>query len=53
MSVTLSQDDLRAVTTVAISPAYEADRLWLNGEEEDVEWWNAHYDEFLEAFGKP
>ncbi|KAA0163574.1 hypothetical protein FNF31_02736 [Cafeteria roenbergensis] len=36
VSVTLNQDDLRAMTSVMISPAFEKDRLWLNGEEEDV-----------------
>ena len=32
VSVTLNQDDLRAMTSVMISPAFEKDRLWLNGE---------------------
>jgi diphosphomevalonate decarboxylase len=36
VSVTLNQRDLRTVTTVTASPAYEKDRLWLNGVEEDV-----------------
>ncbi|CCC67109.1 hypothetical protein NCAS_0A05510 [Naumovozyma castellii] len=34
ISVTLSQDDLRALTSVAASPTFTADRLWLNGKEE-------------------
>jgi diphosphomevalonate decarboxylase len=36
VSVTLDQADLRAVTTVAASPLFTQDRLWLNGVEEDV-----------------
>jgi diphosphomevalonate decarboxylase len=37
VSVTLNQDDLRAVTTAAASLKFEKDRLWLNGfEEEDA-----------------
>ncbi|CAM9375032.1 unnamed protein product [Ascophyllum nodosum] len=35
-SVTLCQDDLRAITTVAASKEFEKDQLWLNGIEEDV-----------------
>jgi len=35
VSCTLDQQDLRAVTTVAASPAFTADRLWLNGTEEE------------------
>ncbi|CAB9500410.1 Diphosphomevalonate decarboxylase [Seminavis robusta] len=35
VSVTLNQDDLKAVTTVAASSSFEKDRLWLNGEEEE------------------
>ncbi|CAM9902351.1 unnamed protein product [Discosporangium mesarthrocarpum] len=35
-SVTLSQEDLRAITTVAASKEFTEDRLWLNGIEEDV-----------------
>jgi diphosphomevalonate decarboxylase len=31
LSVTLSQSDLRAVTTVAASSSFTSDRLWLNG----------------------
>ena len=36
LSVTLSQADLCAHTTARASPKYTADRLWLNGTEEDV-----------------
>lgn len=36
LSLTLSQDDLRSTTTVRVDPAFEKDRLWLNGKEEDV-----------------
>eukprot|EP00752_Nemacystus_decipiens_P015415 g13747.t1 len=35
-SVTLCQDDLRAITTVAASKDFKKDQLWLNGTEEDV-----------------
>eukprot|EP00527_Entomoneis_sp_CCMP2396_P003893 CAMPEP_0198144232 /NCGR_PEP_ID=MMETSP1443-20131203/14324_1 /TAXON_ID=186043 /ORGANISM="Entomoneis sp., Strain CCMP2396" /LENGTH=412 /DNA_ID=CAMNT_0043807591 /DNA_START=99 /DNA_END=1334 /DNA_ORIENTATION=- len=35
VSVTLDQSDLRAVTTIATSPSFTQDRLWLNGEEEE------------------
>eukprot|EP00903_Cladosiphon_okamuranus_P015684 g14481.t2 len=35
-SVTLCQDDLRAITTVAASKDFNKDQLWLNGTEEDV-----------------
>ena len=35
VSVTLDQADLKAVTTVAASTAFESDRLWLNGSEEE------------------
>jgi len=31
VSVTLCQDDLKAITTVVASPAFAIDRLWLNG----------------------
>ena len=31
LSVTLDPNDLAATTTVAISPAFEEDKLWLNG----------------------
>jgi diphosphomevalonate decarboxylase len=34
VSVTLDQDDLRAVTTAATSQGFERDRLWLNGIED-------------------
>ena len=34
VSVTLDQSDLKAVTTVATSPSFTQDRLWLNGVEE-------------------
>jgi diphosphomevalonate decarboxylase len=33
LSVTLDQGDMRAVTTAAVSAAFEKDRLWLNGHE--------------------
>ena len=36
MSITLNQADLRTVTTVSASADFTADRLWLNGQEEDV-----------------
>lgn len=36
ISVTLSQEDLRTVTTAAASATFSADRLWLNGKEEDL-----------------
>jgi len=35
LSVTLHQDDLRAVTTVAASRKFTSDRLWINGEEDE------------------
>lgn len=35
VSVTLDQADLKAVTTAAASTAFETDRLWLNGSEEE------------------
>ena len=31
VSVTLNQDDLKAMTTVVASKEFTADRLWLNG----------------------
>lgn len=34
VSVTLDQEDLRAVTTAAASVAFSSDRLWLNGVED-------------------
>ncbi|KAK9478599.1 GHMP kinase [Lipomyces japonicus] len=36
ISVTLSQDDLRTLTTAAASSSFETDKLWLNGIEESV-----------------
>nr|CAB3462611.1 unnamed protein product [Digitaria exilis] len=33
VSVTLDPDHLSATTTVAVSPAFSADRMWLNGKE--------------------
>lgn len=36
ISVTLSQDDLRAWTTAACSADFTTDRMWLNGEEREV-----------------
>jgi diphosphomevalonate decarboxylase len=33
VSVTLDQDDLRAITSVAASKSFTSDRLWLNGSE--------------------
>jgi len=35
LSVTLHQDDLCAVTTVAASHKFTSDRLWINGEEDE------------------
>ena len=35
VSVTLDQDDLRAVTTAAASTSFTKDRLWLNGVEDE------------------
>lgn len=37
VSVTIDQADLCTTTTVTASTAFPRDRLWLNGEEEDVE----------------
>ncbi|XP_004645091.1 diphosphomevalonate decarboxylase isoform X1 [Octodon degus] len=37
LSVTLHQDQLRTTTTAAISRDFLEDRIWLNGQEEDVE----------------
>lgn len=31
ISITLDPDDLSATTTVAASPSFASDRLWLNG----------------------
>ncbi|KAK7048368.1 Diphosphomevalonate decarboxylase [Favolaschia claudopus] len=36
LSVTLDQDHLRSTTTSRADPAFEKDRLWLNGVEEDI-----------------
>lgn len=36
ISVTLSQDDLRTLTSVATSPEYNEDILWLNGKPESL-----------------
>merc|ERR1712087_521742 len=36
VSLTLHMDDLKTVTTVSASTAFECDQLWLNGREEDV-----------------
>ena len=36
VSVTIDQADLCTTTTVSASSSYEKDRLWLNGEEEDI-----------------
>lgn len=36
ISVTLSQDDLRTLTSVATSPEFTEDKLWLNGKEESL-----------------
>ncbi|KAM7332335.1 diphosphomevalonate decarboxylase [Alexandromys fortis] len=36
LSVTLHQDQLKTVTTAAISKDFTEDRIWLNGQEEDV-----------------
>ncbi|MCO5559788.1 hypothetical protein L7F22_013392 [Adiantum nelumboides] len=37
ISVTLNPHDLSATTTVAVSPSFTADRLWLNGKEVSVQ----------------
>ncbi|KAH0619689.1 hypothetical protein JD844_000600 [Phrynosoma platyrhinos] len=36
LSVTLHQDQLKTITTAAISRDFTEDRLWLNGKEEDI-----------------
>ncbi|KAI5123886.1 hypothetical protein M0805_005703 [Coniferiporia weirii] len=36
LSVTLDQDNLRSTTTARADPAFKHDRLWLNGEEEEI-----------------
>ncbi|KAH9491651.1 hypothetical protein Btru_030588 [Bulinus truncatus] len=35
-SVTLGQDELRAKTSVAVSPDFKEDKMWLNGKEQSV-----------------
>ncbi|PFH53695.1 hypothetical protein AMATHDRAFT_54113 [Amanita thiersii Skay4041] len=35
-SVTLDQDHMRSTTTSRADPAFEKDRLWLNGKEEEI-----------------
>ncbi|XP_078479546.1 LOW QUALITY PROTEIN: diphosphomevalonate decarboxylase [Lampetra planeri] len=37
LSVTLHQDQLKSTTTVASSPRVRANRVWLNGKEEDAQ----------------
>ncbi|XP_064641449.1 diphosphomevalonate decarboxylase-like [Lineus longissimus] len=37
LSATLDQEQLRATTTVAVSPAFKEDRIWLNDEEESIQ----------------
>jgi diphosphomevalonate decarboxylase len=34
--VTLDQDHLRSTTTSRADPSFKKDRLWLNGEEEEI-----------------
>jgi len=36
LSVTLDQDHLRSTTTSRADPSFKKDRLWLNGEEEEI-----------------
>jgi len=36
VSVTLHQDDLRTITSVAADRSFQQDRFWLNGEEQDI-----------------
>ncbi|RDB16890.1 Diphosphomevalonate decarboxylase [Hypsizygus marmoreus] len=36
LSVTLDQDHLRSTTTSRADPSFKHDRLWLNGEEEEI-----------------
>lgn len=36
LSVTLNQTQLRAITSVATSKSFTRDRMWLNGQEEDI-----------------
>jgi diphosphomevalonate decarboxylase len=37
LSVTLNTRDLHTKTTVRADPSYDQDRLWLNGQETDVQ----------------
>ena len=37
ISITLSSEHMHAKTSVAASPSFSTDRLWLNGQEESVE----------------
>lgn len=37
LSVTLSQDHLRSKTTIRAEASFDKDRLWLNGDEEEVQ----------------
>lgn len=37
ISVTLSQDDLRTLTSAATAPEFERDTLWLNGEPHSID----------------
>ena len=37
LSVTLSQDDMQSKTTIRASSKFNRDRLWLNGEEQDIQ----------------
>jgi diphosphomevalonate decarboxylase len=43
VSVTLDQDDLRAVTTAAASSSFTKDRLWLNGIEDETAFENKRF----------
>ncbi len=36
LSGSISQDDLKTVTSIALSSTFERDRIWLNGVEEDI-----------------
>ncbi|KAK9363793.1 GHMP kinase [Lipomyces starkeyi] len=47
ISVTLSQDDLRTLTTACAAEFFESDKLWLNGKEESV-----HGPRFLACFSE-
>ncbi|XP_065827872.1 diphosphomevalonate decarboxylase-like [Oscarella lobularis] len=37
LSVTLSQEHLKATTSIAVSESFERNRIWLNGREESIE----------------